>query len=421
MEKMNVLIEGAHTGALQQDDSGSLSFRYVEGYSGIPLSLAMPVRNQAYGDKQVRPFLFGLLPDSEEVRKSLASEFDVSPRNPFALLRHVGLDCPGAVQICDDESLALIKAREEILAPISDHDIAERLREVRREGSKWVTDLEHWSLGGQQSKFALRRENDKWFSAEGAAATTHILKPGIQGLTLQALNEFLCLKVASACGINTAKCDYRLFEDQPAIVVERYDRIKLQGVVKRVHQEDFCQMLGCLPEHKYSEEGGPSAADVIRMLKQTGEDAPDNIRSFVEMLLFNYLIAAPDAHAKNYSVLLGESRAIMAPLYDVASILPYKNEVTDIRLAMGIAGENRTGRLSGTRIAKFVDSNGLEGYGLTAGEVASILLGLASQIPEAACAVAKEYAHIPGVKELSGRIVPKLEELCRISVERVKL
>ena len=379
----------------------------------------MPIGNEAYGDKQMRPYLFGLLPDAEDVRRNLAAEFGVSPRNPFALLQYIGLDCPGAVQICDDDGLAMVVNREEKLVEIDEHGIAERLREVRGGDSRWVADAEHWSLGGRQSKFALRNEGGRWFCCEGCAPTTHILKPGIQGLDWQALNEFLCLRTAALCGIRAARCEYRVFEDQPAIVVQRYDRVRLDGMVRRVHQEDFCQMLGCLPEHKYAEEGGPSAPDVICMLKRTGGDASANIRAFIEMLLFNYLTAAPDAHAKNYSVLLGRDRAVLAPLYDVASVLPYRDGVTGLRLAMGVAGENRTACLSRRRIARFAESNNLGSYGLDSAEMAGMLERLAAKIPQAMRHVASEHAGVFGMEELAGRMVAKAEQLCKLSMERL--
>lgn len=420
MKQMYVLLEGNVAGTLAQDDSGQLSFSYAKDYNGVPLSLSMPIRNEAYADKQMRPFLFGLLPDSEDVRKALAAEFEVSARNPFALLQHIGLDCPGAVQVCDDEGLSMIKNREERLVQIDERQIAERLRSCTKTDSKWVMDAEHWSLGGQQSKFALRKEGGKWYRCEGSAATTHILKPGIQGLDQQALNEFLCLGIAGLCGMNAARCEYRVFEDQPAIIVTRYDRIRLNGNVLRIHQEDFCQMLGCLPEHKYSEEGGPSAADVIRMLKRTGGEAPDNIRRFVEMLLFNYLLAAPDAHAKNYSVLLGKTQAVLAPLYDVASILPYRNEVAGLRLAMGVAGENRASHLSRNRIARFVNQNELEPYGLATDTVTGMLMELAEKIPAAMRSLVELHSDIPGMGSLASGMLPKVESLCELSARRVE-
>lgn len=56
---LKVLLAGRVAGTLEQRESGKLSFEYERDYQGAPLSLSMPVSNRVYGDKRVRPFLFG--------------------------------------------------------------------------------------------------------------------------------------------------------------------------------------------------------------------------------------------------------------------------------------------------------------------------------------------------------------------------
>ncbi len=57
----------------------------------------------------------------------------------------------------------------------------------------------------------------------------------------------------------------------------------------------------------------------------------------------NWLIAGTDAHAKNYSILIGGGGVVrLAPLYDVASILAYGDiDLQKAKLAMKIGGEYR--------------------------------------------------------------------------------
>ncbi len=57
---------------------------------------------------------------------------------------------------------------------------------------------------------------------------------------------------------------------------------------------------------------------------------------FVGALVWNWIIVGTDAHAKNYSVLMSGGEALLAPLYDVASILPYEANPYHLRLAMKI-------------------------------------------------------------------------------------
>lgn len=332
-KELAVLISGTHAGTLSQDNQGPLSFRYLRDYRGVPLSSAMPLSTKTYRHKTVLPYLWGLLPEDHSTRKRVAAEAGESPNNPFALLGIIGLDCPGAVQFCTS---SLDAAREERLVPISEADIARRLALGRNSESSWISENEHWSLGGQQSKFALRRQNGTWFSCEGSAATTHILKSGVRGLSHQALNEYVCMRLAAACGINAAQTDYHEFEGrhgpEPAIIVERYDRLTEGETVARIHQEDLCQALGCLPDNKYAMYGGPCCSDVLKVLVSTGPTAQANAAGFLQMLFFNYLLAATDAHAKNYSIMLsanGDHR--LAPCTTLRRLLPTSSSTSGKR------------------------------------------------------------------------------------------
>lgn len=420
MSELKVLIADQVAGTLTENANGALSFAYDSRYAGVPLSLSMPVSNRVFSDKVVRPFLFGVLPDSREVRRSLGREFGVSGNNPFALLSHIGLDCPGAIQFCSEEDLKSIDQNEE-LRPISNEEIAERLRRGRLDlNASWESKEEHWSLGGQQSKFALREEKGQWYRCEGAAATTHIFKPGIPGLQLQALNEFICLRTAKECGLPAVDVSYEAFCDEPAIIISRFDRFRLSsGRILRLHQEDFCQALGVLPEKKYVEDGGPSANEAIALCKNTGVVSQANVASFIDMLFFNYLIGAPDAHAKNYSLLLDKEVAYLAPLYDVASILPYTERSFEARVAMGVMGENRLGHISKHRLERFVEFNDLEAYGLNVDVLVERLATLAQSVPRALNDVFEKESAISRIDELRERFLPKVIEVCERALARI--
>jgi serine/threonine-protein kinase HipA len=176
----------------------------------------------------------------------------------------------------------------------------------------------------------------------GGAATTHILKPAVAGLDDHDLNEHLCLAAARRVGLTAAHSWVGTFEDQSAIVVERYDRIVEGALVVRIHQEDVCQALGIAPAAKYQRDGGPSPADIAGLLRRwvTPAAAGDAaVGMFADALIWNWIIAGTDAHAKNYSVLLSGPQVRLAPLYDVASALPYGAHEKKLRFAMKIGGD----------------------------------------------------------------------------------
>ena len=305
----------------------------------------MPLAAAEHGHKPVEAFLWNLLPDNDAVLARWGQRFQVSPRNPFALLSHVGEDCAGAVQFVHPDRLdAVIGAGPATVEWIEDKDIAQRLRALREDRTSWRSqgDIGQFSLAGAQPKTALLYENGRWGVPSGRTPTTHILKPPTGAFDGHAENEHLCMRLASALGLIVARSQVQWFEDQVAIVIERYDRDRTPSGIIRVHQEDFCQALAILPTRKYENEGGPGARDAVELLKTFSGRAQEDVQRFVDALAFNWLIGGTDAHAKNYALLIGsEGRARLAPLYDIASILPYDFDIRQVRLAMKVGGNYR--------------------------------------------------------------------------------
>ena len=188
--EMALYIAGRLAGHVRQDENGALSFSYAPDYLGAPVSLFMPLSPMTYRQHVVRPYLMGLLPDDPTVRADIADRYGCSGENPFALLSHIGLDCPGAVQIVPESERALIDNRVGHLIELSAKEMEDTIRAMRlRSSSPWQTpdgQSERWSLGGAQSKIALRLTRGTWYRCEGDAATTHILKPGVSGYKNQA-------------------------------------------------------------------------------------------------------------------------------------------------------------------------------------------------------------------------------------------
>jgi len=123
-------------------------------------------------------------------------------------------------------------------------------------------------------------------------------------------------------------------------IVERYDREhSREGEILRLHQEDFCQALGILPEQKYEAEGGPSLARCFALVKEQSAAPAVDQRALFLWVVFNMLIGNADAHAKNLAILFTAAGPRLAPFYDLISTLVYPD--LSARLAMRIGGENR--------------------------------------------------------------------------------
>jgi serine/threonine-protein kinase HipA len=349
VSELVTLLRGSVIGRIH-DARDRLTFVYEpewrEDDEAHPLSLSMPLAAREHGPEKVEPFLWGLLPDNEQVIERWARKFQVSPRNVFGLLANVGEDCAGAVQFVRPERLEALQAgAEDNVEWLSDQDVAERLRLLREDHAAWrlARDTGQFSLAGAQPKTALLSENGKWGIPSGRIPTTHILKPPTGHFDGHAENEHFCLALARRLGLPTATSRVRQFGNETAIVVERYDRVRAGNEIVRVHQEDACQALGVMPTKKYQNEGGPAAQDIVDLLRTHSSVREEDVQIFVDALAFNWLIGGTDAHAKNYSVLIsGGPRVRLAPLYDIASLLPYEQyEPYKTKLSMKIGGEYR--------------------------------------------------------------------------------
>ncbi len=321
------------------------------------------------------------------------------------------------MQFCPEDRVEEALHRPAHYEPIDDHAIALRLKSLRTdEDASWLGKSERWSLGGNQGKFALAWHVGRWCSARGAAPTTHIFKNGVVGFRLQALNEYVCMRIAERVGIAAAKVDYRFFEDEPALIVRRYDRIFLEdGTVVRIHQEDRCQALDYMPNQKYTADGDPGARELVGLFARTNR-ADFNVAFFTHMLFFNYLIGGTDAHAKNYSVMLAEGgSALIAPMYDVASGLAYDSLRRRGRLAMSIGGENRFGRVGSGALKHYAEAAQAARAELSYEVCRAGMASLAQEIPAHLAEVFDEMsaAGIPGTDELRGRLEGPIAENCR--------
>jgi serine/threonine-protein kinase HipA len=348
-ETLVVVLEDVVAGTLTRSAGGRLAFVYDEDYrrrsEATPLSLSLPKQIREHAGARLEAWLWGLLPDNDAVLRRWARQFHVSASSPFALLStQVGEDCAGAVQFITPDRVDELLERTGSVSWLTDEEVAERLRDLRADTTAWLgrSFTGQFSLAGAQAKTALLHQDDRWGIPSGATPTTHILKPAVAGLDDHDLNEHLSLDAARRAGLIAARTRIERFAEETAVVVTRYDRTTGE-TIRRVHQEDLCQALGIPPTRKYQNEGGPSPSQIVRLLRSAMRPAAaeDAVRRFADALAWNWLIAGTDAHAKNYSLLLAGPEARLAPLYDIASALPYGTHERKLRLAMKLGGDYR--------------------------------------------------------------------------------
>ena len=405
---LSLWSNGVRVGSWHLPTRGDMELRYDPAWKasplGRPLSMSLPfgLDDGPLRGPRVAAWFENLLPDSEEIRKRLATRFRTDSTTAFDLLQAIGRDCVGAVQLLPEDEVPTGFDTVEG-DPLDEAGVAEYLdRAVAplgpgARGAEGDDEDFRISLAGAQEKTALLHHEGRWLRPHGATPTSHILKLplGLVGnsrvdLSRSVENEWLCLALLREYGVPAARADIAVFGSRKVLSVERFDR-RLHSSGRwwlRLPQEDFCQALGVPPHLKYESDGGPGVADLARLLGQS-ETARADLDTLVTTQVLFWLLAAPDGHAKNFSLQLAAGgRYRLAPLYDVMSIWPVEGQGPNrwswhkARLAMAMLGKNRHYHLKDIRRRHFDALAALCGTGKDAGAVIERLLGATDGVVE---------------------------------------
>lgn len=348
-------MNGLLVGELWKHASGALRFQYSQEWMDSEyaraLSLSLPLASKVYEGDVIYNFLDNLLPDNDMIRGKMQSRFQTPTTQPFDLLKAVGRDCVGAIQLSSELPQ---KPMSITATPLLNKDVAELLKGygINPLGMMNGSDF-RISIAGAQEKTALLKMEGKWYLPQGTTPTTHILKLPIGTLIQNGLdlsqsceNEWLCMQITQAYGLPVAQAEVLMFEDQKVLAVQRFDRKWRAGnELVRLPQEDMCQALGIAPAVKYESEGGPSIEQIMHILRGSQNAQLDRENFFKSQILF-WLLAAPDGHGKNFSLFIEANNAYrLTPLYDILSAYPLMADKglqkQKIKMAMALQGKNR--------------------------------------------------------------------------------
>ena len=349
-------------GELSIDKGGAMHFAYSPDWladeKAPALSHAMPKQEEPFGDHVCKAVFGGLLPE-ESQRTAIARALGVSPDNPFRLLEALGGDVAGALAFLPQGEKPLQDYSKTAPEPLQEGALAElldRLPSVPMLAGEGGARL---SLAGAQSKLPVV------LTAEGSIAiprpgepSTHLIKPEPDRFPGLAANEAFCLALARALGIDAAHAEWRTAAGKPFLLVERYDRISVEGKAHRLHQEDFAQALGVPSNRKYAAEGGPTFRDSFALLRSAATRPAREVLKLADAAIFNLIIGNADAHAKNYSLLrLENGEVVLAPLYDLVATHMWKE--LSPKLAMRFGRAATLEEFDGKSLARFAEEAGL--------------------------------------------------------------
>ena len=338
--RLAVLWDDETVGHITPARNGGLTFAYAQNWldgTARPISLSLPCDEKSFDEVRSTAFFENLLPEEEQYQE-LCSKARLSPRDIYGFLEHYGKECAGALVIANEweadeplPNMGYCDVTEELERGLAENILQPQANLISKMGTRL-------SIAGAQNKLPVLWKGNRFFvpEADSFAPTNAILKPASPRFPDLHKNELFCMKLARAVGLDVPDAALVSFGDSLAYVVKRYDRVEVEGGIKRLHQEDFCQALGVSRVHKYEENRGPGfAACGQLLLRPEVFDAAGARDNLIRCVLFNYLIGNCDAHAKNFSLIYDKDAGVrLAPFYDLVSTRVYPN--LSPRFAMSI-------------------------------------------------------------------------------------
>ena len=336
-EVLECWLHGTHVGRFERQTGRAARLVYDADATRV-VSLSLPIDAPA-PDGAAEHYLRGLLPEDPLALRDMMRASGATSTDTFELLRQVGGDVAGAVQLTAPGSEPRSDPDHEPLIA-STSDIGARIAGIkaRPTASAFAGDWPlRFSLAGAQAKFALARIGGSWYRPDAQTPSTHIVKPGAARNKHIEAFEARAMDLVRRAGFAVPQARVAHFDDQSAYVVERFDReLMPSGFSRRLHVEDLQQALGRDPEGKYL----TSPADAIALLRHHDSELA---YCFVEQLAINTAIGNADAHAKNYSIML-ENEPRLSPLYDLVPLGAYPQYSQ--RLTMPIGSRRHTGNIT---------------------------------------------------------------------------
>lgn len=303
-----------------------------------PLSLSLPLGDGRFDARRTRPYFDGLLPEGAP-RAAYARAFHASPGAYVKILAKLAWECIGAVEVRGEAERPAAHYDS-----LTDDELAHAIGEARQ-NSIWADGQTRLSLAGAQPKLGLYRAADSsWHKPVGGAPSTHIIKPAHARFASAVANEAICTKAASSLGLHTPTVEVLDF-GIPAVCIERFDRSfdgdcpTLDGlpVPHRLHQEDFCQALGIVPERKYESGGEGYLARMTKLIRGHSTRPIDDLQQLWSATVFNFVFGNFDAHLKNFALIRNANWSTLriAPFYDLVSTACYEGLSTEMPFSIG--------------------------------------------------------------------------------------
>ncbi|MQY18524.1 type II toxin-antitoxin system HipA family toxin [Nocardia macrotermitis] len=300
-----------------------VGFSYTDSYLAEPVAppvaFTLPKSNGTYRATggSVPPFFAGLLPEGLRL-SAMTTAVRTSEDDHLSLLLAVGRDAIGDVQVVPGGYRPLDPVPVFDGADTSDADFGSLFAQVTATNAD---EFDRTGLPGVQVKVSAQMISTPLSTTRGPA----ILKLNPPDHPFLVENENFFLDMAAACGIQVPQ--HRIATDgrgRTALFVDRFDRVVERSGVRKLAQEDACQVGGRYPAAKYRITLQEAMRSLAEAVSAGGGSYPLAIVRMLEIAAFSYLIGNGDLHGKNLSIRQNPTGLWeVTPAYDLLTTQPY--------------------------------------------------------------------------------------------------
>ena len=390
--QLSVYVLGREVATLEQ----SGDFRSVLTYhphvaADDFVSLTMPVRTESYvWDDQLPPVLQMNLPEGyllQVLQEQFGPHIGASP---IALLSVIGRNMVGRLQVAAPGAALSEPAKSVEVAKLlkGDNSEAAFAALVREHATSGVSGVVPKFLDSQAEAGSALAQHRK----ASLVTRRHIIKGSSAQLPFVALNEHLCMQVASRV-MPTAKTE--LSDDGQALVVHRFD-VDESG---QPHwgMEDFCSLLGLRPAAKYDTTWERIAKAVRDHVP--GPQRLDTYRQLATTLLLTYALRNADCHAKNLALRYTSRADVqLTPAYDMLTTSVYAGFQHN---PPGIEFMGKKTWTPGKNLQKFIAAT----FGIQPKEQQQMVQAISDAVADVGPQVRQAMEQYPGFRDIGKRML----------------
>ena len=316
IRKIDIKVVGAVAGLLEKNTQ--LDFAYHSD-AKLPVAVAMPLEKRAYQSGALFPIFEMNIPEGfirYRITERLRKQIRVDEMLFLALQGKTGIGCISySAQGVEAEEMSA-ESLAEILAWQGGTDLFEELL------NKYLL---HSSVSGVQPKILVPEAIET--TEKGVLILPSlIVKSGGEEYPQLAINEFICMKLAKACRIDTP--EFWLSDNHQLFVMRRFD-LKADGNCRAM--EYMAVLQGKSTNDKYRS----SYESVSKVLSFYSSNIKTDNESLFKMLVHSCMVGNGDAHLKNYAMLYDDPDNMrLSPLYDVVNTQIYSPADT-LALSLG--------------------------------------------------------------------------------------